>query len=273
MDEITVPLPFEGQIPYAGVLIAMLASVAVVRRTRKRTYPTSFAYLNDITKGGIPDGYSALITGNSGSGKSALAGSFAHAALSQGNPCVYVTNVDFPSRIRGNMKQLGMPCADPEAKGRLVFIDCYSSLAGEASPEKHSVSSITDLTGLGIQISRVLEELGEGTNVCLDSLTPLLQVLKTDYALAFLQAVSAKVKSLNGRFFATVGTTADRTTLSKLEEGHDCVIELQLLEGRVGQRRRLRVKKMRGRGYLDRWTRFTVEDGKGVVFYSPKPPS
>ncbi len=270
-DEITVPFPLEGQLPYIGVAIAAVGAVAVVRRTRKRTYPTSFAYLNEITKGGIPEGYSTLVLGNSGSGKSAITESFAYAALSKGNPCIYVTNVEFPSRVRGNMKQLGMPCADHETKRKLVFVDCYSSLAGEASPEKHSVNSITDLTGLGIQISRVLEELGEGTNVCFDSLTTLLQVLKTDYALAFLQAMSAKVQSLNGRLFATVGTSADRTALSKLEESHDCVIELQLVEGRAGQRRRLRVKKMRGRGYEDRWTRFTVEDGKGIVFYSPKP--
>jgi KaiC/GvpD/RAD55 family RecA-like ATPase len=78
--------------------------------------------------------------------------------------------------------------------------------------------------------------------------------------------VAAKVKANKGRFCVTIGTGIESRDLSKLEESADCVIETQLQETHTGQRRRLRVKKMRGKPYIDRWTSFRVEQGKGIIF-------
>jgi KaiC/GvpD/RAD55 family RecA-like ATPase len=63
----------------------------------------------------------------------------------------------------------------------------------------------------------------------------------------------------------------EKETLTKVEEVSDCVIETQLSEGRTGQRRRLRVKKLRGHPYNDAWTRFTITE-EGFTFYTHKPP-
>ncbi|HXX73106.1 MAG TPA: hypothetical protein VEI80_05365, partial [Candidatus Acidoferrales bacterium] len=70
----------------------------------------------------------------------------------------------------------------------------------------------------------------------------------------------------NGMLCVTVGTGIDEHDLTKLEESADCVIETQLQEAGGGQRRRFRIKKIRGKPYNDRWTRFRVEEGKGIVF-------
>jgi KaiC/GvpD/RAD55 family RecA-like ATPase len=163
-----------------------------------------------------------------------------------------------------------MDLSDYENRGKLIFIDCYSSLSGAASKEKRSIGSITDLTSLGIQITQATEEIAGATDVYFDSLTPLFTVLKTDYVLNFLQSVGAKVKSYNGGLCTTIGLTIEKDALTKVEEVADCVIETQLSEGRKGQKRRLRVKKLRGHPYDDSWTGFTITD-QGIIFLAHKP--
>jgi KaiC/GvpD/RAD55 family RecA-like ATPase len=68
----------------------------------------------------------------------------------------------------------------------------------------------------------------------------------------------------------TVGTAIEKSDLTKLEENSDCVIETQLQEIRKGQRRRLRIKKLRGKAYIEKWTRFQIESGKGIIFLVTK---
>lgn len=269
---IEVPFPFAEQITYLAVVVIVGSASTIAIRRRTRYYPVSFEYLNELTRGGLPETGLVTIAGGSGSGKTVLTESLLFESLKAGRPSIYITNVEFPSSIRLHMKQLGMDTNDFEAKGRLQFIDSYSAIAGERSSEKHQISSATDLTSLGIMISRRLEEQGPNTDVFLDSLTPLLVALKPEEVLNFTRSVGAKVKANGGRFCATVGTTPAKETLTKLAEMSDCVIEMQLLDTRRGQKRRLRVSKMRGKGYSDRWTRFTVHTDQGMRFYAPHRP-
>jgi archaellum biogenesis ATPase FlaH len=117
-----------------------------------------------------------------------------------------------------------------------------------------------------MRISKCLDELGLGTDIYFDSIMPLLAALRTDYLLNFLQSIAAKVKANEGRLCVTVGTALSKDDLVKLEEASDCVIETQLQESGRGQRRKLRVKKLRGKPYIDKWVNFQVETGKGIVF-------
>jgi KaiC/GvpD/RAD55 family RecA-like ATPase len=121
-------------------------------------------------------------------------------------------------------------------------------------------------------LSKCLEMAGNGTDVYVDSLNPLITVLRIDYLINFLQTVGARVKANNGRLCVTVGTGIDQADLTKLEESADCVIETQLQESGGGQRRRLRIKKVRGKPYSDRWTRFRVEEAKGIIFLTHNKP-
>jgi hypothetical protein len=56
-----------------------------------------------------------------------------------------------------------------------------------------SVSSASDLTGLGIQIGKFLSEWNEPVFVCFDSLTSMLQYVDYETAYEFLHAVSGQV--------------------------------------------------------------------------------
>lgn len=138
--------------------------------------------------------------------------------------------------------------------------------------EERYVTSHTDLTSLGLEISKCLESAGPGTDVYLDSLTPLANVLRMDYLLNFLQSIAAKVKANDGRLCVTIGAGIEKSGLTKLEEASDCVIETQLQESGKGQRKRLRIRKLRDRPYDDKWVRFRVEAGKGIVFLTRTKP-
>jgi KaiC/GvpD/RAD55 family RecA-like ATPase len=149
---------------------------------------------------------------------------------------------------------------------KIMFVDAYSAIGGTTSKEERSVSSHTDLTALGMEISKCLESTGPGTDVYLDSLTPIANVLRMDYLVNFLQAIAAKVKANDGKLCVTIGSGIEKGDLTKLEESSDLVIELQLQESGKGQRKRLRIKKLRDHPYDDKWVRFQVEGRRGIVF-------
>ena len=86
-----------------------------------------------------------------------------------------------------------------------------------------------------------------------------------------LQETTAKVKKLQGQFFLTVDKSVPRTTLARLEETVDTVIELvPVVEG--GRTfSELRIKRTRGRKFDNRPVRFRVDSRKGIVFQCEEP--
>jgi len=268
---ITIEVPFPHERLFLAILVVLIGSVTTVGLVRKKrhTFPVPFSYFSELTSNGLPTTCFTVIAGNSGSGKTALLESIAGEHLRSAG-CVYITNSDFPSKIRENMTNLGVLPPNATEKNKIIFIDAYAALGGAQSKEEFHISSPTDLTGLGLQISRCLERLGSETDVYLDSLNPFINALRMDYLLNFLQSIAAKVKANDGKLCVTVGSAIEKPDLTKLEENSDCVIETQLQEIGKGQRRRLRIKKLRGKAYIEKWTRFQIETGKGIIFLVTK---
>jgi KaiC/GvpD/RAD55 family RecA-like ATPase len=266
---ITLPLPHRTELAAIFLVLASVTLIGLDRRRRK-TYAQDSSYFNQITSGGLPETCFALITGNSGAGKSILLETLAVEHLSKGSS-VYVTNTEYPNKVHEGMSGLKMIPEDELKK--VVFIDAYSAIGGTASAERYSISSHTDLTGLGLQISKCLGETGPNTDVYLDSISPLLADLRASYVLNFLNTVTVKVKANNGKLCATIGAAVDKSDLTKIEELADCVIETQLQESRRGQTRRLRIKKLRGKPYIDKWVNFRVESGKGIIYFTRTKPN
>ena len=250
------------------VILVGTAGLLVVKRSR-RLRPLPFEYFNTLVPEGVPTSSVIMVSGSPGSGKTVLLEHLVDGSLRVNRSCVFITNADFPSKVRSSMAELGIGSKSPGNQGALVFIDCYSGTAGLPSTEEHYVSSSTDLTALGVKISICLESLGSNTDVFLDSLAPLFTIFKPDFIVAFVHSIGAKVKGANGRFFFTVGSGVEEDVLVKLEGTSDGVVEIETYEERGVHRRRLRVKKMRGR-YIDEWAQFSVEPGKGIVFYARK---
>lgn len=253
---------------YGAVILAGIPVMLVLLLSRRRQKPqrVSFRFLDNLLGGDIPTDAAVMIIGSPGSGKTVLMQKLMHDQLSKGKTCVFVANNDFPRKITKDMKELGLDVSRFEEK-QLAFIDCYSGTAGRASSEKYSVQVLTDLTGLGMQISSAAGALREGTMFFFDSLAPLLAWLKPDPIMTFVHSIGARIKGQGGSLYFSVGTGLDNDTLSRLEGLSDCIIELQTFERKGISCRRLRVKKIRGRKHSEKWVEFSIEAPQGIVFH------
>jgi KaiC/GvpD/RAD55 family RecA-like ATPase len=257
-------------IAFAGLLSLAVASFAVILVRKRRMFVEKpFTYIDKLVDGGLPYEATVMVTGPPASGKSVLINGLVQQSLKNGRKCVYITNIDFPSKVRDQLAGLGLDVEEYEKKGSLCFVDCYSGVAGREFLERHHVDSPNDVTRLGVEISACLEELGKETDVYYDSLSTVVTALKPDQVVSFVHATGAKVKGVGGRFCFTVGSDIQPTILSRIDETVDCVLELRMEETEKERVRMMRVKKVRGRGHSARWVVFEVRK-KGVVFLTEK---
>jgi len=256
--------------------IAFLSSLTGVIAWKKwtTTTPIGFEFLDELTRGGIPEHHSVMISGDAGSGKSVLCQQLAYTHLQQGKPCLYVTYDSFPSEVRESMKNLQWDISAYEKNGSLKFVDCYSAMAGDVSREEHHVSQPYSLSDLGIVMSIAMKEVKQkSAKVFLDSATPLFMRLNPSEVLEFMRDRIAKVKADGGTFLFTIGKqTVSADVMSGLDEIVDCIIELSLQSGKKEDKtsRKLRIKRLRGRGFSDMWVPFKIDSQKGLVFLLPR---
>ena len=253
------------------VLSSMIGFRRIQKQARKKIYKTPFNYFNTLVKGGIPKSNAIMIYGAPGSGKTILLEHFLYESLKKRRPCVFITNLDFPSRVIDRLKALGLKVKNSYLDKNLKFIDCYSEASGQKSSEEYSVSSLGDLTTLGVKLSSCLDKSGKNTDVFMDSLNPLFTLLKPDDILNFIHSTSAKVKGVDGIFFFTISTGIEEEIRSKLESTSDGVIELQIYESEEKYNRRFRIKKLR-KEHFDEWVDFSIKDKKGIIFHLKKKP-
>jgi hypothetical protein len=93
--------------------------------------------------------------------------------------------------------------------------------------EIESVSSASDLTGLGIEIGEFLSAWEGNVVVCFDSLTAMLQYVEVETAYEFLHAVTGQLYAADARAHFHVGPNAhDRQTVDSITSLFDAVVEL-----------------------------------------------
>ena len=266
-----LPPPFPllaALISGGGLGVAGLATGAVyLRRRRTKEYLAPFSFFEQMTGGEVPGGSMVTVEGNTGAGKTTLCSEVMYEDLKRGRPCIYVAADDFPDRIREQMRNLGIDVGGYEKSGLLNFVDCYSAEAGRIPTEKFSVSSMGDLTTLGVKISSALQDQ-KGTCLYLDSLSPFVPRAKPESIVSFVHAIGAKVRGLDGKAFFTMSTGSDETIQRQMEDMADCVIQMEAFEEKDIRRRRLRIRKFRNRRHQENWATFTIEDGKGIIFYT-----
>jgi len=132
------------------------------------------------------------------------------------------------------------------------------------------VASPTDLTGIGIKLSRMIElifngEFSEEENklfpppirFCVNSLSTFLMYRRLDVLYQFLRALTSKVKKTDGvGFYLISNESFDVKTIALLEQLMDGVIEVKT----EGDLPRLCV---RGKDNIaSGWFPFTISDGK-----------
>jgi len=261
-------------IPIGLALMGFLAAGFIWKKQGTSPKYTGFEFFDEMTANGIPDGYSVMIIGRAGSGKSMLCQQLTYKYLTQGKSCVYVTYDCFPDEVRKNMKNFHWGTSKFEQKGAFKFVDCYSYMAGVSSREENHTKQPFSLSELSILISAAMGE-GEGrarsTKVFLDSTAPLFTRLDPTQVINFLQDRGARIKGCEGIFFFTVGEgTVPAGLMRRLDEIVDCIVELDVSEEKGKTLRKMRIKKLRGQKFVDTWIYFGIDMKKGILFSVPK---
>ena len=138
------------------------------------------------------------------------------------------------------------------------------------TPRLMFVSSPTDLTGIGIKFSNMIESIFEGEfsdgeaglfpppiRFCVNSISTLLMYRKLEVLYQFLHVLTAKLKKIEGvGIYILNSESFDDKTLSLIKQLMNCVIEIKI-EQNISY---LRIQGIRG---IDSdWKKFSVNKGQ-----------
>jgi KaiC/GvpD/RAD55 family RecA-like ATPase len=271
-NETVLELPVLSEIPVNTMLtlagVAIVTALAAVAVNRRRKMPRRFKHVAELLGGTIPSSAVVMILGPSGSGKSLLLQNILADSLEAGRHCVYASNSELPSKIKEQLKKIGVNAQVYEDQKTLRFIDAYSGATEGASREKHFVPSPTDMTGLGIQLTGCVEELGGAADVFFDSITPIIASGAPARGLDFVRYYGARITKSGGSFAYVTTPAMEPELLSRFEEASDCVLQMERTRGPGKIMGRLLVKKARGLEHEYEWVGFKITSKGRIEFVS-----
>ena len=107
--------------------LSQLSHSAKIKTTSKVNgdrVPTGIEGFDVLIEGGIPKGYSVLLGGNPGSGKTIFAAQYLYHGLSKfGEPGIYVSFAEDRGTFLKNMKRIGMDFEKYEQAGKFKYMD------------------------------------------------------------------------------------------------------------------------------------------------------
>jgi len=207
--------------------------------------------LDDMLGGGLPNGYSLLVAGPSGSGKSILAASFLAEGERRGEHGVIASFEQHPTRMRNPL------LADLVASTRVSLVESRS--------RDLSIDEI--LLQLMDEISRT-----GARRVVIDSLSGLELGLAPTFRDDFRESLATLVFALSGEGVTMLVTSEleDRYTDLRFSPYGtafmtDAIIVQRYIEVDSRLRRMMAVVKLRGSAHSDELREFTIVDGQIVI--------
>ncbi len=208
------------------------------------TESSGIAGLDHILGGGLPSGRITLLRGGPGTGKTVIALSLLHRALTDGYGAVLVTFDEEPEALLEHADALALPLRDGLATGRLKLLDMRPILTEAMSGEAF------ELTAISQRIEQALASTASRL-LAIDAIDVMAGYLGGPAQLRQqLSTVFDHLRQRDTTTLITIGQHNDFEQAFGLEDYiADCVIHLQQqLEQRV-MTRLLRVVKRRGGGH------------------------
>jgi circadian clock protein KaiC len=198
---------------------------------------TGIRGLDQLLRGGIPEGRATLVTGRSGTGKTVLGLQFAANLASNGIPTIIVAVEESPEDLCQSGDALGLWLSEHVTAGRIAFAD-VTHLEGNTL-----VSGDYDLAGLQHRIDALVKKTGARALV-LDSATALFSPRPRDDELRghFYQLVTA-LRGLGLTLMIIAEAPKDYGQLTTLGfEDYVCDVTIVLRNLPDGTRRRRSVE-------------------------------
>jgi circadian clock protein KaiC len=224
--------------------------------------PTGIKGLDEILVGGLPRNRIYLVEGSPGAGKTTLAMQFLLQATRDGRRAMYITLSETAQELRGSAQSHGWS---------LDAVDIREYIITDTSVERDREVTMyhTPELELGDTMSRMLKDIHEARpeRIVIDALSELR--LLSDSVLRYRRQLLALKKFFN-QCECTVLLLDDRTNVerdSHVESIVHGVIALEFdLTGYGSDRRRLRIRKLRGRSFIAGLHDYAIRTGGLEVF-------
>jgi len=206
----------------------------------------------------FPSHFSVLVSGPPGVGKFEWLAGLVRAYLEGGERVVFVTLDMHPRELRDRAKAVGLDLDKYEGAG-FLFVDCFSASANERFDEPtgkkvYSVSSYSNLEGLGMAISKAATDLKPPVRVVFYSVSTLFLHNSPQAIAKFFQIVTNRVKTNVGFIaYAVHDGVHDPLTMNLLRSLVGGVVELRFNDA-LG--REVRAHHMRGIAVNSSWHPF-----------------
>ncbi|WP_066634005.1 RAD55 family ATPase [Desulfolucanica intricata] len=139
--------------------------------------------LDQILKDGMSFGTQIMVQGDTGVGKTVLAGDFIKEGLQCGDTCIYVACDEPPEAMRQHLMSFKVGTRAYEKAGRLILVDAYEE---EQSTEKYRISDLNNLEKFFYLEKQILNEFkGKKIRLIVDSLSTLLTAVPAEDILEF----------------------------------------------------------------------------------------
>ena len=229
--------------------------------------PKEFSF--DILKGmllaPVSTGFNLAVMGPPGVGKSTLCQEMIREAFKAGLKCVYIITNNPVTLVRDQLRELGVaPVARTEP---VVYVDMYSWLLGERSPERFQIDNASDVAALSVVLSTAAETAGDKAFVAFDTISTLLAYNTEELTVRFMKSHLARMKR-----HANIGVYAIETGIhsnsfyNEVKATFDGVLELKLEEMDGELRRFIRVYRYRG-SHETKWFRLLIGPNREIKIY------
>ena len=223
---------------------------------------TGIQGLDDILGGGLPAHRSYLIEGNPGAGKTTLAMQFLLAGAHHSEKCVYVTL----SETRAELEASAASHDWSLEKIRIVELTASEDELRRDNQLAMFQPSELELGSTLEVILKVVEEVGP-TRVVIDSLSEFRLLAQS--SLRYRRQILALKQFFAGRRCTVLfldDRTSDGSDLQLQSIAHGVLMLEQMAPEYGGERRRLRMAKLRGRPYREGFHDYVIEEGGLRVF-------
>jgi len=212
----------------------------------------------------FPTNYSIVVSGPPGVGKLEYLLGLTKRFLDGGERVTFVTLDLHPDEVRTRAAGIGMDLAALEGTS-FAFVDCYSASASEhveppASKKVYTVSSFSNLEGIGMAISKAAHDLKPPVRIVFYTVSTLFLHNSAAAIAKFIQIITSRVKTNIGFIaYAMHEGVHDGNTTTLLRSLVDGVVEIRFTDDLA---REVRAHHMRGLRVRPAWMR--VEDATQV---------